>query len=88
MSEKDTNSAPKNPATIVTHHGRAPKNQHGFVNTPIVRGSTVIFDSYEQIKGQRAHLCYGRYGNPTDDAVRDVITELEHGADTLLAHPG
>ncbi len=58
------------------------------MNTPIVRGSTVIFDSYEQIKGNARTYAYGRYGNPTDDAVRDVITELEHGADTLLAPSG
>lgn len=88
MSKNDTNSAPKKPATIVTHHGRNPEKQFGFVNTPIVRGSTVIFDSYDQIKGNKREYAYGRHGNPTDDAVRHVITELEHGADTLLAPSG
>ncbi|WP_424981330.1 cystathionine beta-lyase [Maritalea sp. S77] len=88
MSKNDTNSTPKSPATIVTHHGRNPENQFGFVNTPIVRGSTVLFDSYEQIKGNKRTYAYGRHGNPTDDAVRHVITELEHGAETLLAPSG
>lgn len=88
MSKNDTNSTPKSPATIVTHHGRSPENQFGFVNTPIVRGSTVIFDSYEQIKSNDHAYGYGRHGNPTDDAVRHVITELENGADTLLAPSG
>lgn len=88
MNKKDTNPAPKSPATVVTHHGRDPKQQFGFVNTPIVRGSTVIFDSYDQIKGNKRAYPYGRHGNPTDDAVRAVITELEHGADTLLAPSG
>lgn len=88
MNKKDTNSAPNRLATIVTHHGRHPKNQFGFVNTPIVRGSTVLFDSYEQLKSHKRRYTYGRHGNPTDDAVRQVITALEHGADTLLAPSG
>ena len=29
--------------TIVTHAGRHPEQQFGFVNTPVYRGSTVLF---------------------------------------------
>ncbi|MCF4098247.1 cystathionine beta-lyase [Maritalea mediterranea] len=88
MNSDDTNSKPRSPATIVTHYGRDPEKQYGFVNPPIVRGSTVIFQSYDQLKGHKRPYGYGRHGNPTNDAVQSTVTELENGAQTFLAPSG
>jgi len=74
--------------TVLTHLGRNPKDQHGFVNTPVVRGSTVLFESLEELETGNRQYAYGRHGNPTNDAVRDVITNLERADDTFLTPSG
>ena len=40
MSKRRPN---QKPGTRLAHAGRDPERFHGFVNTPIYRGSTVIF---------------------------------------------
>ena len=74
--------------TVLTHLGRNPKDQHGFVNTPVVRGSTVLFESLEELETGNRQYAYGRHGNPTNDAVRDVITNLERADNTFLTPSG
>lgn len=74
--------------TVLTHCGRHPKNQDGFVNTPIVRGSTVLFETYEDLIGGANTYRYGRHGNPTNDAVIEVITKLENAHETFLTPSG
>jgi cystathionine beta-lyase len=51
--------------TILTHSGRAPEDQFGFVNTPVYRGSTVLFKSLADLDAQSQRFLYGRAGNPT-----------------------
>ena len=35
------------PDTLVTHAGLSPKDFHGFVNPPVVRASTVLFENVD-----------------------------------------
>jgi len=86
IAERSSNSCGEE--TVLTHVGRSPKEQYGFVNTPVVRGSTVLFDSYENLIASKSQYGYGRHGNPTNDAVKDVITKLEGAKDTFLTPSG
>lgn len=69
--------------TIATHAGRDPQNHSGLVNTPVFRGSTVLFPdvaSYEKrdpddFKSMR----YGIHGTPTTFALEEAVAQLEGG---------
>ena len=74
--------------TILTHHGRAPEDQFGFVNTPVYRGSTVLFKTLADIEAQQQKYLYGRAGNPTTESVESVITALEGAHRTRLVPSG
>ncbi|WP_417308678.1 cystathionine beta-lyase [Devosia sp.] len=74
--------------TILTHSGRRPPDQFGFVNTPVYRGSTVLFESLDAIENQTAPYGYGRVGNPTSRSVETLISELEGAEGTVLAPSG
>ncbi len=74
--------------TILTHSGRKVEEQFGFVNTPVYRGSTVLFKTLDEIEVPHPRYEYGRMGNPSSDAVEAVMTELEGAAGTVLAPSG
>lgn len=74
--------------TILTHTGRQPDAQHGFVNTPVTRGSTIVFPSLEVMDSGNQPYKYGRTGNPSTKSVEDVITALEGAAGTVLTPSG
>ncbi|MBD8064900.1 cystathionine beta-lyase [Devosia sp. PTR5] len=74
--------------TILTHLGRAPEEQFGFVNTPVYRGSTVLFKTLADIEAQSQRFLYGRAGNPTTESVEAVITALEGAHRTRLVPSG
>jgi cysteine-S-conjugate beta-lyase len=57
--------------------GRETRSQRGFVNPPIVRGSTVLFPSAEDLLGYRGEFLYGRLGTPTTQALCEALEELE-----------
>ena len=42
--------------------GRNPKAQHGFVNAPVSRGSTVLFPTLDSLHRQDQEYIYGRRG--------------------------
>jgi cysteine-S-conjugate beta-lyase len=75
-------------ATEVVTVGRNPAEQHGFVNTPIYRGSTVLAPTVEQFLSKSARFVYGRRGTPTTEALINAITALEGGAGTALTSSG
>jgi cystathionine beta-lyase len=75
-------------ATRVAHAGREPARQHGFVNTPIYRGSTVIFPTMAALEANDQPYTYGRTGTPTVHALEEAIAELEGGCRTLLTPSG
>src|SRR3989304_3019096 len=70
------------------HAGREPAPQHGFVNTPIYRGSTVLFPSVAALEANDQDFTYGRLGTPTVKALETAIAELEGGQRTLLTPSG
>ncbi len=52
-------------ATDLIHHGRDPFAQHGFVNPPVYRGSTVLFPTLKDLKARTQPYTYGRRATPT-----------------------
>jgi cystathionine beta-lyase len=76
------------PDTRLAHGGRDPARFHGFVNTPIYRGSTVLFPTMARLEQNAQDFSYGRLGTPTVTALQSMIAELEGGHATLLAPSG
>ena len=74
--------------TILTHGGRNPDEQFGFVNTPIYRGSTVLFKTLADIEAQQQRYLYGRAGNPTTEGVEALVSKLEGAFRTRLVPSG
>ena len=74
--------------TRLAHAGREPARFHGFVNTPIYRGSTVLFPSVAALEANDQDFTYGRLGTPTVKALETAIAELEGGQRTLLTPSG
>jgi cystathionine beta-lyase len=74
--------------TIVTHSGRHPEQHWGYVNTPVYRGSTIVFPTLDELESTEPRFDYGRTGNPSSAAVEEIITELEGAAGTVLAPSG
>jgi cysteine-S-conjugate beta-lyase len=74
--------------TRLVHAGREPARQHGFVNTPIYRGSTVIFPTMAALEANDQAFTYGRLGTPTVRALEEAIAELEGGHRTLMTPSG
>ncbi|MBW8190217.1 cystathionine beta-lyase [Neiella marina] len=74
----------KHKATAVVSGGRDSKWTKGVVNPPVMRASTVVFESVAQMKqatGNRANqtLFYGRRGTDTSFAFADAMVALEGG---------
>lgn len=84
---KRPNNGP-NTETVLTHTGRNPQDQHGFVNTPVTRGSTVVYPTLETLENHNQRFHYGRLGNPNSESVESVITELENAHGTKLTNCG
>jgi cystathionine beta-lyase len=57
--------------------GRDTQAQKGFVNPPIVRGSTVLYPTAEDLHAHRGEFRYGRYGTPTTKALQATLMALE-----------
>jgi cysteine-S-conjugate beta-lyase len=82
------NSGTFQPATQVIHTGRDPSQQHGFVNPPVYRGSTVIFPTIESLHKKNQPYTYGRRGTPTVHALEEAIAALEGGIESRLTASG
>ena len=85
MTSKDHKAAP---ATRLVHSGRDPAAQHGFVNPPVYRGSTVLFPDVATLEGQKQAYTYGRKGSPSMRALELALAELEGGHRTVLLPSG
>ena len=86
-------SPPRDPgrfgeATRLVHAGRDPSAQHGFVNTPIYRGSTVLYPTYDDIQHRRGRYNYGTSATPTMDALTDAWTQIAGAAGTVVTPSG
>jgi len=86
MTTDDT--APRSAETLLTHGGRHPERDRGYVNTPVYRGSTIVFPTLDALESTEPRFDYGRTGNPSSAAVEEVVTALEGAAGTVLAPSG
>ncbi len=80
-------------ATRIVHAGRARKWAGYSVNVPVVRASTVVFDSMAEMKHAVRHRgeqvpYYGRRGTQTHFAFSDAVCALEGGAGCALYPSG
>jgi len=74
--------------TLLVHAGREPFEQHGFVNTPIYRGSTVLYPTTDDLLHRRGRYSYGTKGTPTTNSLETAWTELTGAAGTVLTPSG
>jgi cystathionine beta-lyase len=89
MAKKENDvSAKYRPATSLVLAGRAPFEHEGFVNTPLYRGSTVLYETYDDLVHHRSKYGYGRRGSPTLNALSDALASFEKSAGVLLTPSG
>jgi cysteine-S-conjugate beta-lyase len=74
--------------TRLVHAGRDPFDQHGFLNTPIYRGSTVLFPSMDDLLHERPKYVYGTKGTPTVASLEKAWTDLTGAAGTVAVPSG
>lgn len=86
--QDDADNAHRSMETVLTHGGREPDEQFGFVNTPVFRGSTVLFKTLADHDAPTQPYLYGRAGNPTTRGVEAIVTELEGAHATTLVPSG
>jgi cysteine-S-conjugate beta-lyase len=55
--------------TRMVRAGLDPAEQHGFLNTPVYRGSTVLYPTLDALKARRGRYTYGTRGTPTTEAL-------------------
>ena len=74
--------------TLLAHSGYNPRDYHGFVNPPVVHGSTVLFPDAQTMKERKQRYTYGTRGTPTSDALAAAVNELEGSAGTIIVPSG
>jgi cystathionine beta-lyase len=77
FSKDDGQSPPLRPETALVTSGRDTKAQKGFVNPPVVHGSTVLYPTADDLHAHRGEFQYGRHGTPTTRALQDALMALE-----------
>jgi len=70
-------SHPQQAETRLVTSGRDTKAQKGFVNPPVVHGSTVLYPTAEDLHAHRSEFQYGRHGTPTTRALQQTLMALE-----------
>jgi cystathionine beta-lyase len=77
FSRDDGRSNPPKVETALATAGRDTKGQKGFVNPPVVHGSTVLYPTAEDLHAHRGEFQYGRHGTPTTRALQEALMALE-----------
>lgn len=81
-------------STLLGHAGRKKPPAEGcFVNSPVARGSTVLFPTVKHMNhgDNRSHehqLVYGAMGNPVQHELEHVLALVEGGTDTQVTSSG
>ncbi len=93
MPDHTPPAAKQGPATRLSHAGRAGTRIHGFVNPPVLRGSTMLYPSCEDRKASGSQrlgrgFLYGTAGNPTHHALEDMVAEIEGGTRCQIVSTG
>jgi cysteine-S-conjugate beta-lyase len=76
-TKDDGQSSPQKAETTLVTAGRDTKAQKGFVNPPVVHGSTVLYPTAEDLHAHRSEFQYGRRGTPTTKALQEALIALE-----------
>jgi cysteine-S-conjugate beta-lyase len=74
---RDDRSKPLEVETTLVTAGRDTKAQKGFVNPPVVHGSTVLYPTADDLHAHRGEFQYGRRGTPTTKALQEALAALE-----------
>ena len=74
---KDLLQTPLSPQTELVTSGRDTLAQKGFINPPVVRGSTVLYPTAADLHAHRGEFQYGRHGTPTTKALQKSLMALE-----------
>jgi cystathionine beta-lyase len=89
MSEASGESGrKKSRRTLLAQAGRKPFAHEGFVNTPVFRGSTVLFRTIEDFEGHHQPYTYATKGTPTTRALEEAWSELSGARTTVLVPSG
>ena len=88
-----TDTPPRGFRTKLSHTGRPGKRTHGFVNPPLLRGSTVLYPTVADRRAMAARrgervLTYGLGGSATHWALEDMIAEVEGGTRCAIVCSG
>ena len=83
-------STPQKAETALVTAGRDTTAQKGFVNPPVVHGSTVLYPTADDLHAHRGEFQYGRHGTPTTKALQEALMAIEgpHCAGVGLAPSG
>ena len=73
----DGRTTPLRAETTLVTAGRDTKAQKGFVNPPVVHGSTVLYPTADDLHAHRGEFQYGRHGTPTTKALQQALMALE-----------
>jgi len=76
-SANDDVSKPQKAETTLVTAGRDTRAQKGFVNPPVVHGSTVLYPTADDLHAHRGEFQYGRRGTPTTKALQQALMALE-----------
>ncbi|MCP8939896.1 cystathionine beta-lyase [Alsobacter sp. SYSU M60028] len=74
--------------TRLVHAGRDPWEQHGFVNTPIYRGSTVLSPTMHDLVHRTGRYTYGTKGTPTTEALETAWAQVSGAAGAVAVPSG
>src|ERR1700728_3497031 len=76
-SGDDKGNKPLKTETMLVAAGRDTKAKRGFVNPPVVHGSTVLYPTADDLHAHRGEFQYGRHGTPTTRAFQQALMALE-----------
>jgi cystathionine beta-lyase len=76
-SGNNQRSKPPEAETTLVTSGRDTEAQKGFVNPPVVHGSTVLYPTADDLHAHRGEFQYGRHGTPTTKALQEALMALE-----------
>lgn len=79
---------PRGIRTRLVTAGRNPDEQFGFINTPVYRGSTVLYPTMDALVHRKARYTYGTKGTPTISALESAWTDLTGAAGTVVVPSG
>ncbi|MBI4081824.1 MAG: cystathionine beta-lyase [Candidatus Lambdaproteobacteria bacterium] len=78
--------------TLLVHAGRDPERNHGIVNPPLYRASTILYPTLAEFANRAARkytgFSYGIHGTPTTFALAEALAGLSGGHRALVTSSG